>query len=224
MRSALIVGATGLVGNSLLEQILDDPAYDHVTILARKALQIQNAKFHGVLAHFEKLEDASVHFDVDDVFCCLGTTISKAGSQAAFRKIDFDYVVHSAKLASHHPRTQFLVVSSLGANPASTNFYSRVKGEMEEELLSLGLPALHIFRPSLLLGHRSENRPGERIAQAVFPILRIGLVGPLRKYRAISAETVARAMIRQAKQGLSGLQIYESDVIQSIADTPEKTN
>jgi uncharacterized protein YbjT (DUF2867 family) len=153
---------------------------------------------------------------VDDVFCCLGTTIKKAGSQAAFRKVDFTYAYEAAQLAVQQGAEHFLLVSSLGADANSSVFYSRVKGELEIAIAALPFAAVSIFQPSLLLGERAEFRFGERLAEPLAKVLSVFLLGPLRKYRAIEAHTVAAAMIHVAKSPGKGVTIYESDRIQEI--------
>ena len=171
---------------------------------------------HRVL-DFERLDPFDSLERADDVFCCLGTTIDKAGSRAEFRKVDFDYVVRAGKFAKKAGAAQFLVVSALGANPESALFYNRIKGETEAALRALGLPALHVFRPSLLLGKRDEVRVGERLA--TLPLRAVGplMLGPLRRYRAIDANVVARVMLCVAERELSGMHIYESERIVELS-------
>jgi uncharacterized protein YbjT (DUF2867 family) len=155
---------------------------------------------------------------VSEVFCCLGTTIKKAGSQAAFRKVDFEYPVEIAKLAAQNNAEQFLLVTALGANPESAIFYSRVKGEVEIAVQRLPYRAIHIFRPSLLLGNRAETRLNEKIGAVAMKTFSFLMFGALQKYRPIAASAVAAAMIKAAKRGQPGVHIHESDKIQALAD------
>jgi uncharacterized protein YbjT (DUF2867 family) len=217
MKTALIAGATGLVGSALVAELLADANYGRVVALVRRPLTITHPKLVQVTVDFDRLDQYQDALQGDDLFCCLGTTIKKAGSQAAFRRVDYDYPLQLGRLARQQGVRQFLVVSALGASPRSRVFYNRVKGELEEALADLGLPALHIFRPSLLLGERSEQRPGERIAIALSRPLTPLLVGPLRKYRPIAAAAVARAMRRVALRAERGVHAYESDQIARLA-------
>lgn len=208
-RSALIVGATGLVGNELLHILLQSNAYENVKILIRKPIAINHPKLTQKLVDFNELEKYEEEFTVHDVFCCLGTTIKKAGSQEAFKKVDFEYPLKVAKLAKNNGAKQFLIVSAMGANSHSRIFYNRVKGEIEEALKQVQLPSLHIFRPSLLLGKRNEFRFGERVAEILSPILSPLLSGKLRKYKPIQGKDVAQAMYQIAKNNRTGEFVYE---------------
>jgi uncharacterized protein YbjT (DUF2867 family) len=152
-----------------------------------------------------------------DVFSALGTTIRKAGSQGAFRKIDFELPLRAAEEALKAGAEQFVVVSSVGADPNSKNFYLRTKGELEQELAKLPFPSVHILRPSLLIGKRQEFRLGESIATMIAPALDLVALGPLRKYHSMRAEMVGRAMVGAARQGKSGTSVYEYDEITRLA-------
>lgn len=214
--TALLLGATGLVGGHVLDLLLADPAYRRVTVLGRRPLARMDPKLDQRTADFDRLRDHEISFAVDDVFCCLGTTIAAAGSQEAFRRVDHDYVVEAARLAAAHGSGSFLLVSSSGADAGSRIFYSRVKGEAEEAIRNMPLRGAVFLRPSLLLGERDESRPGEKFAQRLMPALGWMLVGPLRRYRAVEASTVARAMVRLAKERPRGVRAVESDEIQRL--------
>ncbi|HEX4948659.1 MAG TPA: NAD(P)H-binding protein [Blastocatellia bacterium] len=216
-RTALILGASGLVGGHCLTQLLADPEYAHVTILVRKPFAPAHLKLTQRVINFDQINEAADAFRVQDVFCCLGTTIKTAESQEAFRRVDFTYPTESARLAQQQGATQFLLVSSLGANAKSRMFYSRTKGEVERAIAASDLTSVQIFRPSLLLGERTEVRPGEQWAEKISRAISFLLVGPLRKYRPIEARAVAAAMIAIAKQQPPGIHIYESDRIAQIA-------
>lgn len=214
---ALIAGATGLVGGHCLDGLLESPDYDRVIALTRRPLTQRHAKLDQHLVDFEQLgREGTIFPAADDVFCCLGTTIKTAGSQAAFRQVDFVYVVALAGQALGRGARQFLLVSSLGANPGSRIFYSRVKGETEAAIAALSFEGRHIFRPSILTGERVEHRPGERAGIAAMRGVSFAMIGPLRKYRPIAARTVARAMIRVARQAPRGVNIYESNDIERL--------
>ena len=215
-RTALLLGATGLVGSELLTLLLADTEYRQVTVLVRRNLPQTHPKLVQRVVDFKDLPKAADAYKVDDVFCCLGTTIKKAGSQEAFRVVDYTYPLESAKLAARQGAGQYLLITALGADAKSSVFYNRVKGEVEEAIGKLPLKSLHIFRPSLLLGNRQESRTGEKIATAVMKPLGFLLAGPLKKYRGIQARTVAQAMLRTAKQSVAGRHAYNSDVIQEM--------
>jgi uncharacterized protein YbjT (DUF2867 family) len=219
MRTALVLGATGLIGGHLVRLLAAQPEYGRVVALVRRPTGLRHPKLAERIVDYERLAEARDAFAVDDLFCCLGTTIKKAGSQDAFRRVDYDYPMAAARLAKEAGVKRFLLVSSMGADPRATVFYSRVKGELERDLAALGLPALLIFRPSLLLGERQEVRVGESIAAALMRALDPFLkVGPLARVRAIEGRTVARAMVRAALQGPAGVQVYLNDAIQRMGE------
>lgn len=209
MKNAMIVGATGLVGNELLQLLVNDPQYDKILLLLRRPLDFQHPSVEQRMIDFDELEAFQSDFRIDDVFCTLGTTIKTAGSQDAFRKVDFDYVVELGRWCKRNKVAQMLVVSAMGADPNSGIFYNRVKGEMEQALRNLDLPVT-IFRPSLLMGNRKEHRSGEKMAQSVMGGLGFLFVGGLKKYKAIPASTVAKAMIRVAHEGTTGFKVLDS--------------
>ena len=215
-RTALVAGASGLVGGHLLGLLLDDPAYDRVTTLARGALPRTHKKLVQRVVDFDRLAEVGDFPRVHDVFCCLGTTIRQAGSQDAFRKVDMTYVVELGRMAVRHRAAQFLVVTALGADPRSRVFYNRVKGETEEAIRRLQFEGIQIFRPSLLLGKRAQSRPAERIAGLLSPLVGWVMMGPLARYRPIKGATVARAMVRVARDASHGAHVYESDEIRRL--------
>ena len=216
MRTALLLGASGLIGGHCLDLLLRDEAYDQVIVLVRKSLPKNHPKLTQYEVNFDRLAEHETLLKADDVFCCLGTTIKKAGSQDAFRKVDFTYAHEAAKLAAASGAKQFLLVSSLGADAKSSVFYSRVKGEIEAAISALNFKSVSIFRPSLLLGERAEFRLAERLAEPFAKALSFFLIGGLRKYRAIEARTVAAAMIEIAKKEIQGVKVYESDRVQEM--------
>src|SRR5437899_2621148 len=195
-KTAVLLGASGLVGGDCLRALLADPRYARVLVLNRRELALpQDPKLAQRVVTFENL--TAVDFQgTDDVFCALGTTIKKAGSQEAFRHVDFDYPLAAARAARNAGAKQFALVSSVGADPASGNFYLRTKGDLEEAIQKLGFNAVHLFRPSLLLGHRAEFRAGERVAIAIAPLFSSLMMGGLRRYRPIQASTVGAAMVQ----------------------------
>ncbi len=198
-RTAVIAGATGLVGSHCLDELLSSNRYEKVIALGRRKLSRENDKLLSLVVDFDQLDKVEGLADFDDVFCCLGTTIKKAGSKANFKKVDYTYVINLANLAKKVGATRFMVVSAVGANAKSGVFYNQVKGEMENSLKELKIPETHIFEPSLLLGDREEFRLGERIGEFVMKLARHVLRGGLSKYRAIDASDVAKSMVRFAE-------------------------
>ncbi|MBM7567480.1 NAD(P)H-binding protein [Paenibacillus sacheonensis] len=200
---ALLAGATGLVGFQLLRQLLQDERCRSLTVLARRPLPLlpgdeaSSGKLRVISADFDHMEEALADVQADVVFCALGTTIRKAGSQEAFRQVDLGYPVALGEWAKAHGAGKMIAISAMGANARSAVFYNRVKGEMEAQLSAIGLRALQIVRPSLLLGKREEFRLGERAAIMLSPLLRLLMQGSLRKYRPVRAEDVA-AFMREA--------------------------
>lgn len=212
--SALLLGATGLVGGQVLDLLLNDPAYGRVVVLGRRAVDRQHPRLHQQVADLGRLDEHAPLFSVDDVFCCLGTTIRAAGSQEAFRRVDHDYVVSSARVAASAGARRYLLVTAAGADAGSRIFYNRVKGEAEAGVRAQPFEGVVILRPSLILGPRAERRTAEALAQKLAPALGVLMVGPLRRYRAVEAVTIARAMVRMAKQRPRGVRIVESEEIQ----------
>lgn len=212
-KSALLVGASGLVGSELLNCLLNGTEYSRVLIFVRKPTGLKHPKLEERLIEFKNLPRYKEFFEVNDVFCCLGTTIRKAKSQAAFKKVDVEYPLELAKLAKEMKVEKFLVISSMGANPKSRVFYSRMKGLLEQELKEISIKSLHIFRPSLLLGNRKEFRIGESISASLTKGISFVFVGPLKKYKPIDAKTVAKGMYKAAQSTSEGIFTYLSDEI-----------
>lgn len=199
--TALVLGATGLVGKALVTQLLNDNRYSQVTCLIRRPFaaadfEDKTNKLQPVVIDFEQLDDMQGYFAVDHVYVCLGTTIKKAGTKAAFRKIDFEYVHAAAQIASLQRVKSFVWISSVGANAKSGNFYLRVKGELENAIFAIpNLQNAFAVRPSLLLGERQESRVAEQLGILAGRIIAKLLIGRLEKYRPIDAQDVAHQMI-----------------------------
>ncbi|MGC2694420.1 MAG: NAD(P)H-binding protein [Candidatus Angelobacter sp.] len=216
-RTAVVLGASGLVGGFCLRALVDDSDYTRVLTFGRRQLpSLTRAKVSQRVADLGSLT-ADDFRGAQDVFSALGTTIHKAGSQAAFRHVDLELPLRAAQEALKAGVEQFIVVSSVGANPSSKNFYLRTKGELEQELAKLPFRAVHILRPSLLIGKRSEFRLGESIAATIAPVLDLLTLGPLRKYHSMHAEIAGKAMAGAAKSGKGGIFIYEFDPIVTLA-------
>lgn len=216
-KTALIAGATGLVGNELLQFLLTGEEYEKVIAIVRRPLDKKHPKLEEKIVNFDRLgEENPAIFAVDDVFCCLGTTIKKAKTKEAMWKIDVEYPLEIARLASSMGAKKYLLISSMNADPNSPIFYSKMKGKLEEEIKRVHFESLAIFRPSLLLGDRAEFRLGERIAAAAYTKIPFLFSGPLKKYKAIEGITVASAMYRTAQLNKPGASTYESETIQEL--------
>lgn len=209
-KKACVLGATGLVGSNLLLLLTNDTYYSAIHVITRRKVHLQARSVSQYIADFNNLETVAHAFSVDDVYCCLGTTMKKAGSKEAFKQVDYDYVVKAARIAHAQGAKQFLVVSAIGADPHSLFFYNRIKGQMEKDVASIQFDAVHIFRPSLLLGQRDEKRFLEDIAQRCAKPLHYILKGPLKKYAPVEAKHVAASMIQVAKAHIPGIHIHEA--------------
>jgi uncharacterized protein YbjT (DUF2867 family) len=211
-RTALVLGASGLIGSILTRMLLDTEAYSRVTILVRRPIDLTHPKLTQEVINFEQPDAGKVKGD--DVFCCLGTTIKVAGSKEAFYKVDATYPYELAKLARTNGASQFLLVTAMGADAKAFIFYNRVKGEVEEKIATLNYDSYSVFRPSLLLGDRKEVRPAEKMAQSFSGILSALMVGPLKKYKPVEARKVAAAMQKVALRRLKGRYVFESNQLQ----------
>jgi uncharacterized protein YbjT (DUF2867 family) len=195
-KTALIAGGSGLTGSALIRQISSGNLYQRVTVIGRYPEKSQDGVLEYTPVNFDQLDTHADLFNVDDVYCCLGTTIKKAGSRENFRRVDYEYPLALARLAAKHGAQRFFIITALGADAGSGVFYNRVKGEVERDLLQSGMPEIIIFRPSLLLGKRSEFRLGEWVGVAMAQKLPFLFSGPLRKYRPVHVDQVAAAMLR----------------------------
>lgn len=203
-KTALVAGATGLVGGHLLTALCASPDYSRVYALSRRPLARDHAKLANRIIRFDQLETQLKGLVCTEAFCCLGTTIAQAGSEAGFRAVDHDLVLAFARAARAAQAQRFSLVSSVGASAGSRHFYLRVKAETEEAVLKLGFPAVDILQPGLLLGSRRETRPLEALAQWTLPVLNPLLLGKWRPYRSIGANKVALAMVAAARSGRRG--------------------
>ena len=214
---ALLAGATGLVGSALLDALLEAPEFSRVVAVTRRPLLRENARLANRTVRFEQLAEQFAGFTCNTVFCCLGTTIRAAGSNEAFRAVDLNLVLALANGARAWQAQRFVVISSVGANPHSRNFYLRTKGEMEQALERTGFASLEILQPSVLLGARREMRPLELVARVLAPLVNPLLVGKYKIYRGISSTTVAQAMLGAARSGRRGVYRYTHDGIVALS-------
>lgn len=195
-KTALVIGATGMVGSELVKLLLQDSRFNKVVLFARRSSQINNEKLTEHLIDFDRHETWEHLVTGDVLFSALGTTISKAGSKPKQYTIDFTYQYHFAKAAAKNGVKVYILISSAGASADSNIFYSRMKGELEDAIKKLPFSFIHIIRPGLLTGDRNEFRLGERLAAPILSLLQY--IKPLRKYRPIHANIVARAMVNAA--------------------------
>lgn len=210
---AVVVGGSGLIGRLLISMLLQSAEYNEVVSLGRKKLSLKNNRLTQHIIDFNSLDDHADLIDGDIIFCCLGTTRKKTPSLDEYRIIDHDYPVKLAEIAHKNGAKQYHFVSALGANKNSWSFYTKMKGETEEALKSIGLHCLFIYQPSLLTGVRKERRIAEKVAAAMLFLLSPLLLGSLKKYRSIPAKTVAAAMFKQSLQKKKGVHVYTSDKI-----------
>ncbi len=217
-RTAILIGATGLVGGHLLQLLLESPAYSKVIAVSRRPVALSHKKLVPMeIGSFDLLGSALAGVKADDAFCCLGTTIRQAGTKAEFHKVDYGYALEFAHSVLRNGATHFLLVSALGAEARSPVFYNRVKGLLEKEVSALSFRQVSIFRPSLLVGERAESRPGEamgiRFSALIAPFLR----GPLRSMLPINGADVAAAMLAAATMAAADkTRIYRYDDMQAL--------
>ena len=218
MKTAIILGATGLTGGELLHKLLEDDRYSKIKLFSRSSTGVKNDKIEEHLVDLFELGKHSKDFKADEVFCCIGTTQAKTPDEETYYKIDHGIPVEAAKLAKENGIPRFMVISALGADPDSRFFYNRTKGEMERDVLAQGITETYIFEPSLIAGNREESRPFEAAWKKVMSVGDHLLVGPLKKYRSIHAGSIADAMIYVANNKYAATRI-ESREIREIAES-----
>ncbi|MEO8886398.1 MAG: NAD(P)H-binding protein [Mucilaginibacter sp.] len=215
---AVIIGASGLIGRNLVDKLLMSNNYTEVTSLARKKLPIHSSKLKQIIIDFDHLEDYAEHINGRAIFCCLGSTRKKTPDLTEYHKIDHDYTVKMAEIGAKNGVEQFHLVSSLGADEQSLNFYLKMKGETENDIKGMAYKSIHIYRPSVLIGPRTDSTRFERFTIKLMLLLNPVLFGPLKKYKTIAAKTVASAMYKQSiKHNQQGVFIYQSDQIKKLA-------
>ena len=214
-KTAIVFGASGLIGNLLLQKLISDNRYQKIILIVRKSINLEHQKLEEKIIDFNLIEEIN-SIQADEIYCCIGTTIKKAGSKEAFEAVDLDIPSKIAQLALNNDIQKLFIVSSLGANLHTSNFYLKTKARMEHAVAKNPIDTVIFFRPSLLLGSRKEFRFGELIAKIFMPIIHVFLLGSLKKYRAIKGEVVAQAMINVANSDYEGLHYLESDQVQKI--------
>lgn len=216
-KTAIIIGATGLTGGILLQQLLEDERYEKIKLFGRSKVAVKNKKIEEHLVDLFKPDSFKNDFTGDEVYCCIGTTKKKTPDEETYEKIDRGIPVSAAILARKNNIPGFAVISALGANKDSKIFYSRIKGQMEAEVLAQDISKTYIFQPSLIAGDREENRTMENLAATVMKVAKPFMAGPLKKYRPIHPETIASAMIKVFNEGYPKNHIT-SEEIKQIAE------
>ncbi|MEM0517526.1 NAD(P)H-binding protein [Aequorivita flava] len=212
MKTAIILGATGLTGGILLEKLLKDASFEKIKLFSRSSAKKHSPKIEEHLIDMFQLEDYSEAFKADVAFCCFGTTKAKTPDKEIYKKIDYGIPVTAAKLAKNNGIKTFIVISALGADENSSVFYNKTKGQMERDVLAENIENTYILQPSLIVGDRDENRLGEKVA--TFFMKSFGFLIP-KKYKMIKAETIAEAMLILAKKEYSE-KIITSEKIREI--------
>ncbi len=215
LKTALVLGSSGLVGGHLVNMLMHDDRYQHIILINRSASKIDHPKIEEKIINFKQIQSEIKLIQANDVFCCIGTTIKSAGSKENFKAVDYRIPLEFAKIASQSNSNNFIVISSMGANPNSSSFYSKIKGQMEDALKKIELKNLIIVRPSLLLGDREEIRVGEKIGKVLMNAFSFLMIGSLKKYKAIEAKQVAKAMLFLANQDKTEI-IYKNDSLLAI--------
>jgi uncharacterized protein YbjT (DUF2867 family) len=215
VKTALLFGASGLVGSHLLNQLIKDTNYSKIKLFVRSVTEIIDPKVEIIKTDFNNLQNHMEDVKGDDCFFCIGTTKKNSSDKDEYRRVELDIPKEIAKIAKLNLVNSFIFVSAIYANPNSSGDYVRFKGLVEEELKRLNFPKLALMRPSFLMGDRKEKRVGEKIGIFVFKLLSPLLLGPLKKMRPINAETVAKAMIRAANENLEK-NIFESNEIAEL--------
>lgn len=215
-KSVWIAGATGLVGGEVLKQLSESGRYEIIDSIVRRKINTTLLRVKNHLVDYDKEGSFPDNEVVGDMYICLGTIMKKAGSKKAFHTVDFEYVLRIAKWAKESGAETCSVISSLGASPESSNFYLRTKGEMEEALKTVGFKRLLILRPSLLLGNRKEFRFAEKIVSFVMVLFSWLMIGPLKKYKAVKASQVAKAMLISSEKNMESLCILENKEILGV--------
>jgi uncharacterized protein YbjT (DUF2867 family) len=220
MKTAIIFGSSGFVGSHLLSELLNSPDYGHVTAAARKSLNITHPKLKTLISDYNSLPSVKSELAADEVFITLGTTRANSPEKSDYYQVDHDYPVLAARLAKENGAKSVFLVTAVGANPNSKFFYVRTKGETERDVIALNFEHTHIFRPSMILGNRKEKRSQlEAVLMGFWSALNLLLMWKADKYKGITAEDIAKAMIKSAKNQTDKLKIYHWREMHALLET-----
>lgn len=215
-RTALVLGANGLIGELVVDILLKNVHYETVYAVSRKGIPTDNRKLVQILADTTNIVEKIKDIVVDDFYSCIGSTKAKTPDKEEYYKIDHDYPVLTAQILKQNGCQQIALVSSMGADPNAKNFYLKLKGDTEQSIINLGMQSTYIFRPGLIIGKRKEKRPLEALAQKLSPLLDGLLFGSLKNYRSIRAELIAKAMVNAVLAEKSGVHIYKTAEIKDL--------
>jgi uncharacterized protein YbjT (DUF2867 family) len=215
-KTITIIGASGLIGNEVLQLAMENKEIERITIFVRKSLHLNNPKLIEVITDFKNLNDLETKINGDALICCLGTTRKKTPNLEEYKKIDFDLTINLAQIAKKQNIEQVHLISAIGADSKSKIFYNRLKGETEVALINIGFPQTIIYRPSLLIGKRNEYRFGELLAQKLSPIFDLLLIGSLKKYHSISASDIAKTIVNRVLRKGQKVEVLEYNEIQLL--------
>jgi len=218
-KTAIILGATGLVGGIVLQKLIEDEAYTAIKLFSRNKIEGLPIKVKQFLGNILQLENFEKDFEADEVFCCIGTTAKKTSDKTVYKAIDYGIPVTAAKLSKRNNIPTFMVVSAMGANARSNIFYNKTKGEMERDVLLRKIINTYVLQPSIIGGNRKETRIGEKIGLFIFKIIQPLFIGKLQNYKIIEAEEIAQAMVNLANSKNSKEKIITSNTIKNISKT-----
>jgi uncharacterized protein YbjT (DUF2867 family) len=221
MKKAILFGASGFIGSHLLQELLNNDDYEQVTIVVRnpksnRDQNIANPKLKTLIGDFHALLQLKENIIADEIFIALGTTKKKTPNEKEYYQVDHDYPVLAARTAKENGAKSVFVVSAIGANSNSTIFYTKTKGEVERDIIALDFEHTHIFEPSMIIGYRKENRPGEKIFIKIFTAINPLLIGKLNKYKGIDGKNIAKAMNNAAKNQTEKVKIYQWNEMNSL--------
>ncbi|SFZ91614.1 Uncharacterized conserved protein YbjT, contains NAD(P)-binding and DUF2867 domains [Flaviramulus basaltis] len=217
-KTAIILGATGLTGNILLQKLIEDDRYDTIKLFSRSRIEGLPNKVVQFVGNLLELDKFKADFTANEVFCCIGTTAKKTPNKTLYKQIDYGIPVMAAKLSKENNIDTFLVISAMGANKNSSVFYNKTKGEMEHDVLQQNIKNTFVLRPSIIGGERNESRILEKIGLIAFKILQPLFIGKLQSYKIINAETIAQAMLNLANNKSNAEVIITSNEIKKLVE------
>ena len=206
-KKAIVLGASGLVGNQLVRLLLKDNSFSQVTLFVRKELSFLDNKLKQIILDFDDLESYQLQFDCSVLFLCIGTTRKKTPNLENYRAIDYGITLRAANLAKSAGIEEVHLISSIGASSDSSIFYNKLKGEIEEDLIKIGFESTYIYQPSMLIGTRGESRPAELFFQKLMPLFDLFMIGKLKKYLSVSKEKLAQAILNHHLNAKKGVHI-----------------